>query len=283
MNHRQNGPKTLIAAERRRKIHEWALRHGSVSVSWLAEALGVRPSTIRNDLDALHQEGKLIRSHGGAVIRNPADPRPPYSLTRSTNLQQKAWIGEAAVGFLPEAGSIFIGAGSTTHELAIRLPENRRFQIITNSAEIAICAALGDAAPVHLLGGKLRPESYATNCLADPAFEMLYWDVAFIGVPAVDVVRGITTVDQDAALTVRKIIEHSVKVVLLCDSSKFGRFSYARVGPVGLINVLVTDRDADRSVVEGLAAEGIEVVMAGPPGEPQEIVPAGNGRRSGSA
>jgi len=283
LNQKNSGQNTLIAAERRRKIYAWALQQGSVNATWLAQTLGVRPATIRHDLEVLQREGKLIRSHGGAIIKDAGTSRPPYSQTRRTNLEQKSWIGAAALQYLPESGTIFIGAGSTTYQLATRMPENRQLHVVTNSAEVAIQLTSTMAATVDLLGGRIRPDSFATNCLLDPALEMLYWDVAFIGAPAVDVERGISTVDQDGALTTRKIIEHASKVILMCDSSKFGRLSYAKIGPVTLIHVLITDVGASPEIVRELSAQGVEVVTAGPPDSGREGEPPGGdgGRAQG--
>ncbi len=272
---------TLIAAERRRQIHEWAVQRGSVTSAWLAEALGVKPATIRHDLDLLHNEGLLIRSHGGAIAKDRGIHRLPYSQTRNTNLPQKAAIGEAALAYLPESGTVFMGSGTTTYEMATRMSENRRLHVVTNAPEIALHLAAHLGMTVDLLGGRLRPETCTTNCLHDPAFEMLYWDVTFIGLPAIDLTRGISTIDRDAALCTAKIIEHSTKVVVLCDSSKFGRLSYAKIGPVSLMDTLITDAGADAGIVEALREQGVEVVIAGPPcsGDSAEK-PGGNGKRA---
>jgi DeoR/GlpR family transcriptional regulator of sugar metabolism len=71
------GRKTMLAAERRREIYNWALKHGAVNVNTLAKMFGVGQNTIRRDLDILHREGKLIRSHGGAIIKDAVSDRQP--------------------------------------------------------------------------------------------------------------------------------------------------------------------------------------------------------------
>ncbi len=59
----------VIAAERRRLILHHVLVNGAVNVSDLADAYHVGLETIRRDLDKLDREGKLIRSHGGAIAK----------------------------------------------------------------------------------------------------------------------------------------------------------------------------------------------------------------------
>lgn len=254
----------MVAPERRRWIYNLAVRQGSVKVGELAESLGVGENTIRSDLDILHQEGKLQRVHGGAVMRAVATPRPPYSETRSTNLQEKSMIGAAALAYLPESGTVFIGSGTTTYQLATRLNANHRLHTITNSLEIAAHLASHGVATVDFLGGSINPDSLESDLsLSEEVLDKLYWDVTFMGVAAIDTARGITTLDRSAARWERLAIEHGRKTVVLCDSSKFERYSYAQVGDVSLIDVLITDAGIRHEFKEELAAQGVEVVIAG--------------------
>ena len=266
----RSGRTALIAAERQRRIHEWAVEYGSVSVSRLAAVLNVAENTVRHDLAALEEQGKLIRSHGGAVIKGPMSPCPPYAQVRQTHMLEKSWIGEAALRYVPHSGMIFINAGTTAHQLAIRLPESRQIEIATNSPEIATYLASNVVGKVVLLGGQVNPESLAADySFSADVLDRLYWDVSFMGVSAVDVERGITTSSVSLAQhgfgqCERKIMENSRKTVVLCDSSKFGRFSNVKVGPVSLIDVLITDPGVSPDVVQQLTAQGVEVVVAEP-------------------
>jgi len=257
---RSNG---RIAAERQRKVYEFALQRGAVNATEAARALGVTAATIRRDLDVLASEGKLIRSHGGAVVKDRPAIRPPYTETRNANPEEKAWIARAAIHLLPASGSIFLAGGTTTYQLALRIPPERGLQVVTTSPEIALHLVTSRSASVHLLGGVMRPDSLTTNCLNDPALDMLYWDVTFFSVPALDISRGLTTIDQEGALCLKRIIERGNKTVVLCDSSKLGCYSHARIGPVGLADVLITDRRASREMVDALKEEGLEVIVAG--------------------
>lgn len=191
---------TLIAVERRRKIYELAMQKGSVSVTQLVEILSVGASTIRHDLDILHKEGKLIRSHGGAVVKDTNAFRQPYSQVRDANIKQKSCIGEAALKYIPESGSVMMGAGTTVYQMVVRIPEGRQLHVLTVSPDVASYLAVNKIATVDLLGGRLRLDSYATDCsLSEEALEMLFWDVTFLGVTAIDVVRGISSIDLIAA------------------------------------------------------------------------------------
>jgi DeoR/GlpR family transcriptional regulator of sugar metabolism len=110
------------------------------------------------------------------------------------------------------------------------------------------------------VGGTIRPDSLQTNC--EESLESLYWDVVFMGLAAIDIRRGITTDNRATARQETTILKHGSKFVALCDSSKLGRFAYAQVAPVGVIDVFITDSGADPEFVKQLSDQGVEVVIA---------------------
>jgi len=264
LGRRPANPDTPIAAERRRRIQRWVVQRGSVSVSWLAEMLDVRTATVRNDLDALQAEGKLRRSHGGATAVERVGDRPDYYGTVGERTEQKSWIGEAALALVPTRGIVFVGGGSTIYQFITRFQPNPQLSVVTYSFD-TVQALMGAAAgPVYFLGGKLLPNGRRTDCSwSADSFSMSFWDVAFIGTNGLDVDRGITCLTHEDAQVTRQAIKQSSKTVLLCDSSKMNRCSYARVGPIDLVDTIVTDAEADERSIEALRQSGVEIIVAG--------------------
>lgn len=257
-----------MAAARHRRICQLVAEHGSVTVPWLAETLGVGASTIRHDLGVLHEQGKVLRSHGGAVSKDSGISRMPYSETRSRNAAQKAWIGQAAASLLPENAYVFLGAGTTVLEMVHRIPESRPINVVTASADIVVHLFSNQKAAVDLIGGRMRRDCPATDgSWSEDVLERVYWDITFMGAPAIDPVRGISTVDRSVAAFDLKMIEHAAKTVVLCDSSKLGQFSYVKVAPVSAIDVLITDENADPVILDAFLDEGVQVIVTSPNGE----------------
>ena len=58
----------------------------------------------------------------------------------------------------------------------------------------------------------------------------------------------------------RQMIDHSDQVVILADSSKLGRGIFARIGPIELADVLVTDKAPDADLRADLDSHGIRVL-----------------------
>jgi len=264
MNRKRAGSDFLIAAERRPRICEWAEQTGSVSVTALAQTLKVGRNTIRNDLDRLQQEGKLVRSHGGAIAPKISAPRPPYVATQAEDLEQKSWIGRAAIDFLPDFGSVFIGAGSTVYEMVTRFPAGKNRGVATYCMGTAAYLVSNDLAEVEFPGGVIKtPSLYSDWTLSEELFERVYWDVAFMGIAAVDVQRGITAYDRPGAIVDQRIMEDSNRVIVLSDSTKLGTFCYGRVGPVTLMDLLITDTGADPGFIKELNRNGVDVLVVG--------------------
>lgn len=259
VNSKQDG---MIAAERRRQIYLLALQNGSVKVSDLANQLNVRPITIRKDLEVLQQQGKIVRARGGATVSGQADDLQ-YNQMREMHTEKKAQIGERALDYLPETGIIYIAPGSTTYQMACRLPVSRHISVFTAALDIASCVISKGVDNVAFVGGYISKDTFASDwAFAEGVLEKLWWDVAFVGIEGIDIERGLTARNFLASQLERKVMEHSECVVALCDSSKFGLRMNARIGPVSLIHVLITDSDIKRDAVERLTDQGVHVVVA---------------------
>jgi len=51
-------------------------------------------------------------------------------------------------------------------------------------------------------------------------------------------------------------------VILVADSSKFGRIAFTSIAPLSVVSRLITDQEADTEVVTRLRRQNIEVVLA---------------------
>ncbi|MBR0332643.1 MAG: transcriptional regulator, partial [Alistipes sp.] len=51
------------------------------------------------------------------------------------------------------------------------------------------------------------------------------------------------------------------KVIVLCDSSKFGRRGFSRICSIDDVDQIITDSGIPRHMLEALSARGIEVTI----------------------
>lgn len=84
----------------------------------------------------------------------------------------------------------------------------------------------------------------------------------FIGTDGINPEFGLTTTNMAEASLNKKMIEASQKVIVLADSSKFGRRGFSRVCFLEDIDQVITDKKIPQHYVKKLIDNDIEVSIA---------------------
>ncbi|MBN2322285.1 MAG: DeoR/GlpR transcriptional regulator [Spirochaetes bacterium] len=249
---------------RRYEILALIERSGEVRIHDLAKLFDVTEMTIRRDLNRLSELGFIKRIHGGAEAGKKEDMLFHITVKGRTveYIEEKRQIGEKAVRFVEAGKLIFIHGGSTTLELARRLPEEVNLQVMTNSLQVM--EVLSEKENVDLLctGGILNRIS---NTYYGPHSELLLdntnIDILFMGSNGVSITNGLSEFDFNVASLKKKIIERSKLKILLVDSHKFNverSSSYARIED---FDVVITDDKVDRRIYDRLEELNIRVIV----------------------
>ena len=75
---------------------------------------------------------------------------------------------------------------------------------------------------------------------------------------------GFSTTDMREAELNRQMMQASQKVIVLADSSKFGRRGFAKIGNMDEIDIIITDHNVNPTIVNQLLELGIDVIIAPP-------------------
>lgn len=86
----------MLAIERKNKILGRLREEKSVLVGELAKEFGVSEETIRRDLDKLEKESGVIKTYGGALLRDGTERELPYVERRKINVEAKKAIAALA-------------------------------------------------------------------------------------------------------------------------------------------------------------------------------------------
>jgi DeoR/GlpR family transcriptional regulator of sugar metabolism len=254
----------MLAEERKFRIREMLSSQRTITASDLCAALGVTAATVRRDLAALEQDGVLVRSHGGAVSRmSSTNFQPSYETLSHSHGSEKAAIARAAEHFVLDGETIFLEGSTTVDEFARGLQQRNRLTVVTNSPAIVCQLQRSAGVTVLCTGGDLQKDTfYFSGEWAQRALSEIRLDKAILGVSAIDLSYGISTANH-AEAQIKKMITRAAKIrIALADHSKFGAQSFAYVGPVTDIDVLVTDSATDPKYIKGLREAGVEVVVA---------------------
>jgi DeoR/GlpR family transcriptional regulator of sugar metabolism len=74
--------------------------------------------------------------------------------------------------------------------------------------------------------------------------------------------EGMTTTDPGEAYTKDLVMKQARQVILLADSSKAGKVSFARAGGLERVHAIITDKNVDRDFARELNKKGIKLVRA---------------------
>ena len=114
-----------------------------------------------------------------------------------------------------------------------------------------------------LPGGVIRRgERSLVGDLAVQSFGQFRFDTVVLGVGGIDVEVGLTEYNLEDAQVKRAAIATGRRLIVVADASKLGRVAFARICPLGRVDVLVTDDSAPPDTLAALEAAGLEVLVS---------------------
>jgi DeoR family transcriptional regulator, aga operon transcriptional repressor len=248
---------------RRAKILDRLESSGQVEVPNLSELFKVSEVTIRNDLAHLEKKNLLLRTRGGAIKQRRVGLDFALAEKQKQHLQEKQHIGRAAAEMIQEHDTVILDSGSTTMEIARNLGHLNQVTVITNALNIAGILAEYKNIKVIIPGGFLRENSYSLiGSMAEQSVRNYYCDKLFLGVDGFDSRYGISTPNIEEAQLNRVMVEISRELIVVTDSSKFNRRSFAFIAPSSQIDFVVTDKGIPLEEQNNLKTMGVKVIIA---------------------
>lgn len=228
--------------ERHQLIIQEINDRGHVSVVDLCELLNVSSVTIRKDLQFLEDSSLLYRTHGGATKQNP------YQTDRSVIEKEKLYefekiqIGKVAAQYVTKNDSIIIGSGTTTQFLAREIHPEGHLTVVTSALNVTLELLKSHDIEVIQLGGSVRrTSSSVTGQYASSILDNFFCSKLFLGVDGIDLDYGISTTNAQEAMLNQKMIDVAQQVIVLADSSKFGRKSFGKIADFSKVDVIISD------------------------------------------
>ena len=151
----------MLTQERHSEIVKIVNERKSVSVVELAHLLDSSESTIRRDLNLLHEQGQINKVHGGAtsILNNYIVAEETVDEKAQRCIEEKSRIGLYAAGLIQPGELVFIDAGTTTYCMVSNLA-NPDTVYVTNGISHAkllgqkCCRGPCEAAPKPSSAGK---------------------------------------------------------------------------------------------------------------------------------
>ena len=136
--------------------------------------------------------------------------------------------------------------------------------VMTNSLHIVNALSEFDSEQTILMpGGTFRKKSASFHGqLAENAFEHFSFDKLFMGTDGIDLNAGVTTFNEVFSVS-KAMCNAAREVILMADSSKFGRKSPNIVCSLESVDKLITDAGIDPAFKKALEEKGIDVIVTG--------------------
>jgi DeoR/GlpR family transcriptional regulator of sugar metabolism len=237
--------------------------------------------TIRRDLDHLAERGLLARTHGGAMrLEERARADTPFDNRVDVHHEGKDSIGAAAAKLVTDGETMLVNGGTTTLAFARALTGKRNLTVVTNNLRLPLEVPASAVHDIYVVGGACRVASMVTvGPVAFPGTQGLSVDLAVIGVGGVSAENGLSTTNLTEAQMMQQMIGAASRVIVLADSSKFGRSAFVHICELSAVSVLVTDRTPPDDLGTALMKANVEVIVTGgAPSIPDAAVMPGPGR-----
>jgi len=256
----------VFAEERQDHIARIVEEHGRARVADLATTFRVSGVTIRKDLAVLERQGRVVRTHGGAVTLVRAGAERAFDVRERIQRDEKDAIGREAAGMVVDGESIALDASTTALALARHLKARGgwlHLTVITNGLRIASELAGHPGISVVMPAGFLRWEALSlVGPLGEGLFEKVNIQKAFMGAAGFALEAGLSDATEEEAQIKRLMVRGASEVVGLVDHSKWGRAAFATFCETSDMAVVITDAGAPSAILDQVRRAGIEVRLA---------------------
>ncbi|WP_027955221.1 DeoR/GlpR family DNA-binding transcription regulator [Halobacillus kuroshimensis] len=252
----------MMVAERRQQIVDIVNEKNSVRVTELSQIFSVTEETIRRDLEKLESDGRIARSHGGAVKapQHKALNEIPYFEREIINVKEKKEIAEEAVKQVDPGDKILLDASSTAWYMAKSLSDIP-ITVLTNSIKVAIELSNKKQITVISTGGQLLQKSLSyVGPLAESSLNSYHVEKAFISCKGFDLEHGMSESNELQSIIKNKMMDIADLVYIMVDHNKFGLRAFSQINNKEKVDCVITDRETNESMTEALRKNGIRVI-----------------------
>jgi DeoR family deoxyribose operon repressor len=237
-----------------------------MTVRQIAEILTVSEMTVRRDLSEMESDRVVQRIHGGARLFDSASLiGDNYIVGEEThrNAQQKSMVGLKAASMVNANETIFLDSGSTTPYIAKYIDRELPITVLCYTFLNALEFYNRKNTNLILSGGFYDRDSTVFHSSEASRFlKGIRVDKAFLSAGGVDERLGLTTYFYFEADMKRNMIQSAKSVILVVDSTKFGRSSISHFADLDQVNIVITDPGIGNDDAAMLRNRGIELIIA---------------------
>lgn len=250
----------MYQEERIQMILNYLGEHKRINVEEICNLCNVSRDTARRDLVKLEEKGAILRTRGGALLPTLTKEIKSYKDRLYNGSKEKKAIGKLAASLIKNGDKIIMDT-STTVQACSEFLQADNCTVITNSINQADILSNKPEVRIHLLGGQLNQEQrflYGPSVIS--MLSNYYVDKTFIGTCGLTE-EGVMVSFEEDGFVMKKMIEQTDQVILLVDSSKFGKKGFFKVADLSQIDIIITDQLPDKSLMDVFDHYEISVML----------------------
>jgi DeoR family transcriptional regulator of aga operon len=157
---------------------------------------------------------------------------------------------------------IIIASGTTVLYFARKISMSEPITVITPSVKVSLTLCYNPSVEIMQLGGGMRKSSATViGPYAEQFLSGLMCNKLFIGVDGIDIEFGLTTSNLAEAHLNHYMLEAAKEIIVLADSSKFGKQGFGKICDIERVHHIITDKNAPQNVVQIIRDKGIEITL----------------------
>lgn len=251
-----------IPEQRQQRIAQLLRESGVITVAGLEEEFGISSATARRDLILLERQGRVRRTHGGAVLPGFSQHEDSFQQRLGEAVEAKKRLARAASALLEADETVFADSSTTAYYAMQRvLADVPSFTCLTNLVPAMELFSAADPSGARMmgLGGIFRPLtlSFVGPCTVRMT-ESYLADRAFLSVKGITPQGHLTEPNPLEAEVKRAMIRQAEKTVVLVDGRKFEQRGTSVIAHVAEVSLVIT-ADARESDLEMLTDLGVAV------------------------
>ena len=229
--------------DREKIILEYLNQNREASIDELCANLFVSAPTIRRDLKALSESGKIIRTHGGACLNSIPWEGTPQEQREKEFVLEKDIIAKKCLDLIKDGDTIMIDASSTCMHLLKLLGAKNSLILVTNSTKAPLISAK-TGVKTFVCGGEASKTSFAfVGSLAEEFIRKFNADICFFSVSSLTPDGKLTDNSVAENQISKTMISCSKKSVLLLNSQKVGKPYLNTLCTLNDIDLVASEKD----------------------------------------
>ena len=243
-----------------KEMEEYIKEHKSVSNDELLSIFNISIQTLRRDMKTLEDQGLVSKVYGG-VVYNTSEQKnavSPIMERKNVSSKEKDYIGKLAADQVADGDVIFIASGTTAYRMIPYLKSKKNVTVISHSLEVMNTLLDYPMITGVCSGGTLMADSL--TFLVDTSYYPYNYNKSFISTVGISINRSFTNTNLHEGQMKQHAIEHSSKVYIVADHSKFDVIAFNHFADFADIDAVITDRQPSERYLRFFDSNQIKLI-----------------------